>query len=1662
MQMSLLSDDFAQTDAKGIKKVRSTKKSTAQLQSLDLFADIEAHYDPMDLFVMAEEIPILVAKTIPEIIKAEQVDSSPRNYIMTEADEAVGNLKERFAANLAAITTLKTIEKEYRYASPEEQSMLARYKGFGGIPQAFVPDKDEWKEQYAALKEAVSDEEYESLKATTLNAHYTSIAVIDFMYKALLKMGFSGGRILEPALGIGYFLGRIPQTIKDNCTITATEIDSITGRIAQQLFPVADIKVKGYETYSIDDNTFDLAISNVPFGAYKVYDPAYKSFKFSIHDYFFAKCIDKIRHGGLLAFVTSRYTMDKKNSSIREYLSERADLVAAFRLPETAFRKIANTTVTTDIIILQKKQKKDAPKDEKWLDTSRITPTVTGSTETMPTDINKYYVENPQMLLGTVVMDSSDKGYQQTLKPDGRELSDALDTALAAIPANIYTATDETTAASMPKKMAAPDTVKEGAYLKHEDEVCRNINGSISQEKMPENTAARIKALIKLRNKVRAVIKRQQEIKDDEKVNLDIDELNTIYDNFVRNYGYIHSRTNSIAFRQDPDYPLLLALEDYNDETKKATKADIFKKRLMYPAKRIDTVETAKEALVVSLNEYGGINFERMSALTSKSEEELISELGELVYKNTDTNEWEIAEQYLSGNVRKKLDAAIKASEQDNQYYRNVEALTRVQPTPLKASEIEARLGSPWIPATDVADFINHIINIENAVRVTYSPAIATWLIEKNIHKSIIDNSVNNTNKWGTARSSALHLIEQALNHHLPTIKDPVDMENGEIKYVINVKETEASREKQFNLKEKFKTWIWQDSERRARLEEKYNREMNNIRERIFDGSHLTFPGMIADVSFRPHQKNAVWRIMQNGNTLLYHKVGHGKTYVICAAIMEGKRIGLINKGVITVPGHLIDQWGEAFLRLYPCANILLARKEDFEKKKRKIMLSKIATGDWDAVIISHTSYEKVPVDKETLRIFMQEQIDEIVDAIGPEKDKNNTRMVKKLQRKKKQLEFKLKEKMCEYKKDDVLVFEELGIDLLAVDEADTFKNLYFTSKMPSVAGLSKAESQRAYDMHVKTQYLNKRYNEKSVVFATGTAIANSLGELFTMQRYLQPTALNEYGIATFDSWAHSFGETISSLEIAPDGSGYRVNTRFSKFTNIPELMSIFKMIADINLEDLQNVAMPKIKGGKPETVSAEISREQKDFTLTLVDRAEKIKARDVEPSEDNMLMVTSDGRKAALDMRLIDVSCGDNPESKINHAITNIHRIWEATSDRKLTQMVFCDLSTPHNKEFNVYDDIRGKLIKKGIPKDEIVYIHEANTDLRKKSLFDSFRAGRTRILLGSTEKMGAGTDVQKRLFAMHNLDAPWRPRDMEQRLGRIERQGNMNPEIEVYTYVTKESFDAYIFQTLEVKAKFISQITKSNSTIRTAEDCMGGALTYAEVKAIASGNRTVIEKFQVETEMRRINLLKSQYISTKYEMESEIGILPQKIENRKKFLAYLESDMANVPTGDFRMTIYDQTYAERKIAGFQLQKSALALKDTGMAEEVGAYGGFRLYVKSTPHYMSSAIVIAKGAAEYRGEISHSDVGTIASLDHDIRHIKDKVIENRNDIEQMSRKLDDLMVEVAKPFPHDEALEKLERRHKEIFKELGLDKNEPTDMIDMAGDQEEDMDIAA
>lgn len=1561
------------------------------------------------------------------------------NYVITDADKlGQGGLKEKYRDNVAAIKLLKQLEAEQRNATPEEQKILVRYVGWGGMPQVFsYYGHNDWEAERRELRELLTEEEYEAARGSTLNAHYTSENVIRGMYDILSRLGFKGGRILEPAMGSGNFFGLMPTNLSANSRLTGVELDNLTGRLAKQLYQNADIRIEGFEETKLPDNFYDVAISNVPFGDYKLHDPKYNKYKFLIHDYFFAKAIDKVRPGGVVMFITSKGTMDKRDSKVRNYISERVDLIGAVRLPNTAFKGNANTEVTTDIIILKKREEGAKVKGQKWITLKQIKGK--NGEDIM---INEYFADHPEMMIGEMALEGTMyRAGEPALVSDGRDIGKGIAEAAEKLPKNIITK-PVLKAAEKPTLdvvIPAPDHVKQNAYVVQDGKLYQRSGSDMKQLNMPANTTARIKGMIQIRDAVRTVLRLQIEDKPEATIKGAQKSLERLYDSFVKKHGYLNDRTNKSAYKDDPDSPLLLSLEIYDQEKKTAEKAAIFTKRTLQLQKKVESADSAKEALVVSLNESGRLDWERMSKLTGKKPAELQKELAGLVYKNPE-GDWETADSYLSGNVRDKLVIAEAAAKIDPSFEKNVKALKEVQPKDLEPTEIDARLGAAWIPTDDIKDFLTHLVEAYGQI-VDYSPLIGTWTITGERWSGA--NSTKNTREWGTNRYSALDLIRDALNLKVPTVYD-TDSEGGR---VLNQRETLAAREKQEKIKEEFKRWLWDDPERRERLARKYNDELNNTRLRTYDGSHLTLPGIAENITLRDHQKNAIWRIIQSGNTLLAHVVGAGKTYTMIAGGMELKRLGIIKKPMYVVPNHLLEQWSAEFLRLYPSANVLMASKEDMAPAKRKQLMSRIATGDWDAVIVTHSSFEKIPMSRQAINDYLQEQIDDLEEAIlsmKQDRGQKDSRIVKELEKAKKRLISKLKARLNEEAKDDTVTFEELGVDQIFVDEAHMFKNLFFVTKMTRVAGLPNTEANRSQDMFIKTQYLTRLNKGHGVVFATGTPISNSMAEMFTMQRYLQMDVLRDNSIAHFDSWAGNFGETVTTLEIAPDGSGYRPRTRFARFVNLPELAQMFRRVADVQTADMLNLPVPKVVGGKPTTITAEATQELKDYVKSLVERAEKIRNGGVDPHDDNMLAVTNDGRKAALDMRLVDPEMPDSPGSKVNKLVDKVFSIWKETQKDKSTQLVFCDLSTPkkEGQGFSVYNDIKKKLIKLGVPEKEIAFIHDADSDAKKLRLFNNVNAGSVRILIGSTEKMGAGMNVQRKLIAEHHLDAPWRPSDIEQREGRIIRQGNENPEVQIYRYVTEESFDAYMWQTLEAKARFIAQVMTGNISARSAEDVEGAVLTYAEVKALASGNPLVLKKMNIDNELRRLQILKADYSKNVYSMQREISQLPNDIEYDKAQLRGYKKDLEKKQdtSGDkFKIEIGKKTFTDRKEAGETILK-IIDKADYDLKIPIGKFAGFELSGIRYRQNKAPNLILKGTAGDFKSDVSSSDIGTIRALENALGSIEWHINYHQKQIDKQARNLADLKEQVKKPFEHEEKLQQLIKEQVEINQQLDLD----------------------
>jgi N12 class adenine-specific DNA methylase len=1586
-----------------------------------------------------------------------------RDFRITDAHHiGQGGLHHKARDNIAAIRALKQIEAENREATEEEKAILARYAGWGALAAVFEHHyrrRDEWEKPAEELKTLLTDAEYEAARASTPNAHFTSPLVISAMWQAMQHFGLTQGNILEPSIGVGHFFGLMPEEFSGSKRI-GVELDSITARIAQKLYPDSTIFAKGFEETTLPDNFFDAVIGNIPFGNYPVYDSAYKpALTRAIHDYFFAKSIDKVRVGGVMALVTSRYTMDKQDDTMRRYLSERADLIGAIRLPNTAFKANAGTEVTTDILFLQKRTPGMLACGETWRELAPH-----GTAQEGQFFINEYFARNPQMMLGTMALEGTMyRGAEPTL--EGELTPGLLFGAIARLPAGIMTPAKRRTHTEAPADVSG---VKDGAFTIRDGELFVRNGATLEPTKFSISTTARVRGMIAIRDTVRLVFQTQLSDAGDDRIIEARQLLNSVYDSFVRNYGPLASKENIRAYAGDPDQPLLLSLEDYNPETKSAKKAAIFERRTLDRYRPVEHVETASEALTVSLNETGELNWPRMEELTGKTGRQLQRELGALVYCNPECNLWETADRYLSGDVRAKLRAAQAAAELEPSFQRNIEALKAVQPTDLEPGEIEARLGSSWIPTTDIRDFVSQFLNMSSRdVRVAHAPAIATWTLE--IDRGARDD-VSNTTTHGTARIRASDLIDDALNGRTPTIYDQLDAETR----VINQMETIAAREKQQQLKDAFREWVWKDAERSTRLAREYNDRFNNIRLCEFNGSHLTFPGMNKEClrtgDLDPHQKNAVWRIMQMDSTLPAHVVGAGKTWTMTAAAMELRRIGIAKKPMIVVPNHLVEQFGAEFLRLYPNANLFIAGKDHFAAGNRQRAMARIATGNYDAVIVSHRSFEFLPVSDKLFAEFIEAEVGKLEEAILEAKAEkgDNRRIVKELEKAKKRFVTKLKQRADRESKDNTLTFEELGIDQIFVDEADLYKNLYFTSKMSRIAGLPNTDSNRAFDMYMKTRYIRQLNGGCGVVFATGTPISNTMAEMFTTLRYLAPDLLQARGVEHFDAWAANFTEAVTALELSPDGSGYRMHTRFARFINLPELLQMFRSVADVQTADMLNLPRPRIVGGRPEGVAAPASDDLKAYVQTLVKRSEELRSKRIDPKVDNMLKITGDGRKAALDLRLVQPWADPNGDTKVSRAITKIHDIWEETRGPRSTQLVFCDLSTPNPDKFNIYDEVKSKLIERGVAANEIAYIHDAETDIQKKTLFDSVNAGRIRILLGSTEKMGAGMNVQRKLIALHHLDAPWRPRDIEQREGRILRQGNENAEVRIYRYVTEGSFDAYMWQTLETKARFIQQVMNGSTSVRSAEDIEGGALTYAEIKAIASGNPAVMEKVRVDTEVRKLDQLRSAHLSQQHRIRMELSSLPQQIARARtsleKVLTDIETREANT-SEDFTMTVGKHVYTgedARKEAAKALTHVALSWRDDLSLQARASFRGFEILSRGRGTLTFGSEIderipelFVRGASSYAAKLNpENPIGTIQSIEHVVRSLDRRAEDDRDYIEKLEKSLAEYQAQANRPFEHEAKLRELVARQARLNALLDLDKSEQQIAPDDTGEE--------
>ena len=1586
----------------------------------------------------------------------------PINYHISDdkVDTSFG-AKSRFEDNIKAIELLKELESEDRNATKEEQDILSRYVGWGGIADAFDERKDNWKTERERLKLLLNEEEYKAAAHSTLSSFYTPNIAIDGIYKTLKQFGFEKGNILEPSCAIGNFFGRLPSEF-DRSKLYGVELDSISGRIAKKLYPNAKIEITGYENSKVADELFDVAVGNVPFGSNTIYDKRYKD-RFLIHDYFFQKTLDKVRDGGIIAFITTDGTLDKKDTRVREYIAKRAEFLGAIRLPNNTFTYNANTKVTSDIIFLKKRDElKQDLSGEKWIYTSEYEDGIT---------INNYYIDNPNMMLGKMELESTAYGYDNTLSPIDEDINALMNQAIEHLPSNIYEQTNFIHNDNNDYDVLdADDDIKNNAFIiinkDGKDIIYQRIFSSLVPYSIQEGmTAKRILGLCKVKNALREVFDIQLHDGSDEELKVAQEKLSKEYDKFYKRYGYINDSANARAFDSDPDYYLLTSIEnkvskDEEDDKPKYEKGDVFTKRTIRKNKKITSADNAEDALRYSLNNRGCVDFEYMKTLYPKTDEELIEELDNLIYQDPEklndfNNGWVIASEYLSGNVKHKLNY-VKTTTEDNKFDKNIEALERIQPTQLEYDEISVKLGSTWIPEDIYHQFCCELLDIQSwnksRLKIKYAKEVNTWLFQAS---GLYGYGVKNTNTWGTDRADALSLIKNALNLQSVTVYDTLEDDRR----VVNPVETANAREKQELIKQEFKEWIWKDEDRRNRLTKLYNEQFNCMREREFDGSHLTFDGMNPNIELREHQKNAVARVLYGGNTLLAHAVGAGKTYECIASAMELKRLGIVSKPMFVVPNHLLGQWANEILKLYPTANILVATQKDFEKTRRKKLMGKIATGEWDAVLIAHSSFGLIPMSKEYEQKHMEEQIEEVVNAIERIKAESGDGLsVKKLEQIKTSMDTKLKA-LLDRPKDDVVTFEELGVDELIVDEAHMFKNLPMYSKIRNVAGINNSESKKATDLFMKISYILENNGGKGAVFATGTPISNSMGELFAMQKYLQIDRLREMGLEHFDEWASTFGEVVNSFEIAPDGSGFRTKARFAQFFNIPELMTLFKEVADIKTSKMLDLPTPKLKGGDYKTIVAPKSEELGEYVDKLAERSERIR-NGCDPREDNMLLVTNDGRKAALDLRMIDPSMPDLPNSKINMAVENIYRIWLENKEDKLTQLVFCDLSTPRNDgTFNVYDDIKNKLIAKGVPEEEIEFIHNAKTNPQKLKLFEDMRNGTKRILIGSTSKMGAGMNVQDKLIALHHLDCPWRPSDIEQREGRILRQGNQNEEVEIYRYVTEGSFDAYSYQLIQTKSTFINQImANSNGGGRTAEDLDRDTLTYAEVKALASGNPLILEKFKVENELKQLYLSKSRYDKSHIELESKYNSeIPRQLKYQNQYLNGLEEDIKNVKdlSGDnFMIMIRDKIYDSRKDASTKLYESFSLLK---IKEEtlLGQISGFDI-IGTKDELWYKPIIYIKGAGKYKVEISNLDeIGNIYKLENMLKSFDNKINTVKEQIAYNEKQLIDIKEELDKPFTQQDRIRELQKEKARIDSELDLDKQENTRSVEETNDEE-------
>ena len=1590
------------------------------------------------------------AAALDEALHAEPVPEPAGNFHITDEHLGEGGAKQKYARNIEAIKTLFRLEEEHRGASAEEQEVLAQYVGWGGLADAFDPNKDNWAKEYTELKGMLSEDEYAAARGSVLNAHYTSPTVIRAIYDAVEKMGFRSGNILEPSMGVGNFFGMLPDTMQDS-RLYGVELDSITGRIAQKLYPQADITVAGFETTDRRD-FYDLAVGNVPFGNYKVADKAYNKLGFSIHNYFFAKAIDQVRPGGIVAFVTSRYTMDSKDSTARKHMAERADLLGAIRLPNNAFKANAGTEVVSDIIFLQKR---DRPIDHEpdWVQL--------GKTED-GFAINQYFVDHPEMVLGQLTMESTQYGHDLTVAPiEGTSLADQLAEAVQHIEGN-YTAVeiaapDVADAEAQRKTLPADPTVKNFSYTVVDGEIYYRENSIMTQIELSDNAKGRVAGMVELRQIVNELIDQQLNDFPDEDIKASQAKLNAAYDAFTAKYGLINDKKNARLFDDDSSYYLLCSLENLDENKNLKSKADMFTKRTIRPERVVTSVDTPSEALAVSIGEHGKVDLPYMAELlgTPGNCERITTELSGVIFKDpaADADDpeagWQTADEYLSGNVRDKLRMAQLAAESHPEFKVNVDALTKAQPKDLEASEIDVRLGATWLAPSIVQQFMMETfqppyrIRYNNAITVRYSPYTSEWRISNKSATGFGD--IMATETYGTRRANAYKILEDTLNLRDSRVYDTIE-EDGKEKRVLNQNETTLAQQKQQAIKDAFAGWVWKDPQRRALLVKKYNELFNSTRPREYDGSHIHFVGMNPEINLREHQRNAVAHVLYGYNTLLAHEVGAGKSFEMAASAMELKRLGLCQKSLFVVPNHLTEQWASEFLRLYPHAKLLVTSKKDFEPGNRKKFCARIATGDYDAVIIGHSQFEKIPLSAERQERLIQEQMDEIEEAIEEAKAQVGEHFtVKQLEKLRKSLKQKLEKLQGADRKDDVVTFEQLGVDRLFVDESQNYKNLFLYTKMRNVAGLSTSEAQKSSDMFGKCRYLDEITGGRGVIFATGTPISNSMTEMYTLMRYLQYNTLQQKGLTHFDAWASTFGETTTAIELAPEGTGYRARTRFAKFFNLPELMAMFKEAADIKTSDQLHLPVPDAKF---ETVVVKPSEIQQDMVQALSERAAEVHSGSVDPSVDNMLKITSDGRKIGLDQRLMNSALPDDPNSKLNACVNNVLRIWNDTKEQKLTQLIFCDMSTPKGDgSFNVYDDIRTKLLNAGVPEQEIEFIHNADTENKKAELFSKVRSGQVRVLLGSTAKMGAGTNVQTLLVAVHHLDVGWRPSDMTQRNGRIIRQGNQNKQVYVYNYVTESTFDAYLYQTLENKQKFISQIMTSKSPMRSCDDIDEQALSYAEIKALCAGDPRIREKMDLDVQVAKLKVLRGDFQNQKYRLEDKLlKTFPEEIQKQKTRIAALQQDsqIAAAHPQDKEnfcgMTIKGMVYDDKKAAGERLLLARQEMPNADMML-LGTYRGFELNIRFDS-FKNEHQAVLRAELSYPVSLGDDARGNITRLDNAIDNFADRIADAENALQNLKQQKQAAEVEVAKPFAQEEELAEKSARLAELNALLNIDRD--------------------